>query len=327
MIKKINLEKCPICQTNCSPKCFKFPGYLEGTSFDIFCCKKCDTNFIPKEKYQRGIYTKIYKQTKTPGYENYYKYAIEIKKHKNPLRYLAQQEPGYFPAYKLLKNKKRLKILEIGCSYGYLSYALKKEGHDVLGIDCSKKAINFAKLNFGEYYKNVSIEKLSPNETFDIILAIEIMEHLKDPVKFIKKCNQLLKTKGILIIATPNKDSKLKSQIWCSDLPPVHTCCLGKKSLEYIAKKEGFNCNFIDFSRYYSSKENKLLRLFESRYKNKIPSPRLDRNDKPIEEIKMKVPKTLKKILLWTPINYISHLISYFTPYECTTLGAILTKE
>lgn len=328
-LNKENIEKCPICNALCKRVFKNFPGYLEGTYFDIFLCKICDSQFILSKNYNKKIYQSIYSHKETPGYRAYYDYSVNIKKQNVPLLYLSKKEPGYYPVWEFMnKNRKKsLKILEVGCSYGYLSYAIKKMGHDILGIDISEKAIEFARSNFGRYYKSTSMEKFNSSKKFDVIIAIEILEHLKDPKMFLRKCKKHLKKNGKIIIATPNKNSRLKNPFWCSDLPPVHMFGFGKKSLLYLSRIEGFECEFVNFSNYYSSKENKLIRLAESRNKNSLPTPRLTNENKPIQENKTKIPNWILNFILWPPINYVSHLISKLTSYECTTLGAILTKK
>ena len=86
-------------------------------------------------------------------------------------------------------------------------------GADVTGIDASEKNINVAKLhakknNLKINYICASPEKLKNEEKFDVILNMEIVEHVEDVNFFLKSCSKLLKKNGIMFVATLNKTLK-----------------------------------------------------------------------------------------------------------------------
>jgi 2-polyprenyl-6-hydroxyphenyl methylase / 3-demethylubiquinone-9 3-methyltransferase len=116
-----------------------------------------------------------------------------------------------------LKNKKKpligLNILDIGCGGGLLSEPICRLGANVTAIDASEKNIKIAKLhakknNLKIKYLNSSPEKLSNKKKFDIVLNMEIVEHVSDLEYFIKSCSGLLKKNGIMFVATINKTLK-----------------------------------------------------------------------------------------------------------------------
>ncbi len=112
---------------------------------------------------------------------------------------------------------KKLKILDIGCGGGLLSEPMYKLGGDVTGIDASYKNIEIAKIHAKKNslkinYVCASPENLNSNKKYDIILNMEIVEHVDDVNFFIKKSSQYLKKNGIMFIATLNKT--LKSYIF-----------------------------------------------------------------------------------------------------------------
>ena len=105
---------------------------------------------------------------------------------------------------------KGLKILDIGCGGGLISEPMAQLGASVTGIDASLKNINVAKLHSEKSelkinYINSSPENLNLIEEFDIILNLEIVEHVEDVNLYIKSCNKLLKKKGIMCTATLNR--------------------------------------------------------------------------------------------------------------------------
>ena len=105
---------------------------------------------------------------------------------------------------------KGLDILDIGCGGGLISEPLARLGAKVTGIDASKKNIVVAKLHAKKNglpinYINISPENLKDIEKFDIILNLEIVEHVNDVNLYIKSCYKLLKKNGLMFTATLNR--------------------------------------------------------------------------------------------------------------------------
>ena len=116
-----------------------------------------------------------------------------------------------------LKNKSKplsgIKILDIGCGGGLLSEPMSRMGADVTGIDASDKNIKIAKLHSKKNklkinYICASPEKLKITKKFDVILNMEIVEHVEDIDFFLKSCTKLLKKNGLMFVATINKTLK-----------------------------------------------------------------------------------------------------------------------
>ena len=105
---------------------------------------------------------------------------------------------------------KDLKILDIGCGGGLISEPLARLGGEVTGIDASEKNIKVAKLhskknNLNINYLNKSPEQLNDSEKFDIVLNLEVVEHVENVDLYIKSCSNLLKKNGIMFTATLNR--------------------------------------------------------------------------------------------------------------------------
>ena len=108
---------------------------------------------------------------------------------------------------------KGLTILDIGCGGGLLSEPMARLGADVTGIDASYKNIQIAKLHQKKSrikikYYNSSPENLKIKKKFDIILNMEIVEHVEDIEAFIRESSKFLKKSGVMFIATLNKTLK-----------------------------------------------------------------------------------------------------------------------
>ena len=116
-----------------------------------------------------------------------------------------------------LKNKEKplekISILDVGCGGGLLSEPMKKLGAEVVGIDASEKNIQIAKLhakknNLEIDYLCTSPENFTKKMKFDVVLNMEIVEHVEDIDFFLKSSAKLLKKGGIMFVATLNKTLK-----------------------------------------------------------------------------------------------------------------------
>jgi len=133
----------------------------------------------------------------------------------NPIRikYIKDNIIKDFNIKTLSKPFKNIKILDIGCGGGLLSEPMCRLGASVVGIDASKKNIEVAKFHAKKNglkidYRIASPEKLKTNIKFDVILNMEIVEHVEDIHFFIKESSKLLKKNGVMFIATLNKTLK-----------------------------------------------------------------------------------------------------------------------
>ena len=131
----------------------------------------------------------------------------------NPIRieYIIDKIKHHF---KVNDNKlnflEELSILDIGCGGGLISEPMARLGGIVTGIDASEKNIEVAKIHAKKNklkirYLNSSPEQLENKEKFDIILNLEIVEHVDDVQLYMKSCYDLLKKDGIMFTATLNR--------------------------------------------------------------------------------------------------------------------------
>jgi 2-polyprenyl-3-methyl-5-hydroxy-6-metoxy-1,4-benzoquinol methylase len=245
---------CIICESEGNVLCKDYQGYLEGEKFTIFNCKTCNLNWPAESSNLNFLYENIYKNAnKIPGYSKYLNIANSISNKKNPKKYLADNDVTYFGIISYLENncEKSSKILEVGCGFGYLTYALKKADYDIVGIDISQKSIEFARANFGDNYILGDIANLNSDIKFDVIILTEVIEHIPDPINFLKILKNNLAPSGKIILSTPNKDVYPSETIWSSDLPPVHQFWFGQNSIRKICFKLDMRVKFLNLSRFY----------------------------------------------------------------------------
>ena len=133
----------------------------------------------------------------------------------NPIRisYIKEKIINSFKLENSDKPLQKIRLLDIGCGGGLLSEPMSRLGAEVTGIDASEKNIQVAKLhakknNLKINYLTASPENLKIDRKFDVILNMEIIEHVEDVDFFLKSCSKLLKKNGIMFVATLNKTLK-----------------------------------------------------------------------------------------------------------------------
>ena len=106
-----------------------------------------------------------------------------------------------------------LRLLDIGCGAGLLCEPFTRLGADVTGIDPSATNIAAAKLHAEKGglsidYRCTTVEELDPTERFDIVLAMEVVEHVVDVGAFLDRCVAMLKPGGLMVVSTLNRNWK-----------------------------------------------------------------------------------------------------------------------
>ncbi|MGX4801617.1 bifunctional 2-polyprenyl-6-hydroxyphenol methylase/3-demethylubiquinol 3-O-methyltransferase UbiG [Bradyrhizobium guangdongense] len=106
-----------------------------------------------------------------------------------------------------------LRVLDIGCGAGLLCEPLSRLGAQVIGVDPSASNIAAAKLHADKShlaidYRCTTVEEIDPRERFDIVLAMEVVEHVLDVGVFLKRCASMLKPNGLMVVSTLNRNWK-----------------------------------------------------------------------------------------------------------------------
>ena len=130
-----------------------------------------------------------------------------------PLHQINPLRVGFIKDRVELKGKK---ILDVGCGGGILSEALSELGAEVTGIDASENTIGVAKahsktVNRKVNYIQTTIEQFTinnPNEMFDVITCLEMLEHVPSPGRIIETCSDILKDDGEIFFSTINRNPR-----------------------------------------------------------------------------------------------------------------------
>ncbi|MDD4937791.1 MAG: class I SAM-dependent methyltransferase [Candidatus Shapirobacteria bacterium] len=187
------IRKCPLCGNKICSLVYN-QKYTSHFNHKIVCCKKCNFIFvgnIPPKKY----YEEYYKN------ESKYEGVREHEAHENQ----AIRELLCF-VKKYVSKKSR--ILDIGCSIGYLLSVLKSEGYkNLLGVEPAPKCKKIAKEKYGLKVETTNLSNFSTSIKYDLIIFSMVLEHLVDIKKSINKIKCLLNEGGYLYISVPNTSS------------------------------------------------------------------------------------------------------------------------
>ena len=142
------------------------------------------------------------------------------------------------------------KVLDIGSSKGYLLAALKQLGWSVQGVEISQVASQYAirKLGIPTFTGTVEeFAKVRGTEKFPLVLAIDVLEHVLYPKRFIDSIHQIMKDNGLLIIDTPNAKSANISREkpnW-KGFNPFHIFLFSKRALTTLMENSGYRVEKI----------------------------------------------------------------------------------
>ena len=251
------MSDCPLCGGNAVLRSNALPGYVAGTSFRIHGCTECGVAFAEPRRENHQVYEAIYANPgRIPGYARYERYARLAATAADPLDALSNSEDVYWAVAQALKQRDKTveepEVLEVGSGLGYLTYALARSGYRATGIDISRAAVDAATARFGDLFIHEDVAEFAARHAgrFDAVIACELLEHVVDPVEFVRTALSLIAPSGQLIVTTPNRTMFDAEVLWETDPPPVHFWWHSEGSIRAIAAAAGARAEFVDFSTY-----------------------------------------------------------------------------
>ncbi len=223
---------CPSCNSHANRLPIKMGNYF------LFLCSKCGLRFTPEAFNHLPDYNKAYLT------EAYIRNQIESLKKKNLISDILKC-PTYMYFFKSFKDVSNgLSLLDVGCGVGKFCYVANTLDYNVTGIDISKNAIDIG-MSFSNKYKlfNISLDEVILSKIkYDIVVAFEVIEHLSDPLIFLKKIKFVLKNGGKIFVTVPNWDSApvRKAQNYDA-LPPYHILYFTRSALYNLLYNAGYN--------------------------------------------------------------------------------------
>lgn len=215
--------KCPVCN-------FRIKNWGQSGKFTIMVCSKCGLGITKYSNIQSSDYHRdtVYLQS-IEQFRNIFERRSNIIKSYHPT-------PG--------------RILEIGSSTGLMLSLFKQRGWEVMGVEMSQQAANYAQAHGIPTIKEKIEEVKLLAESFDVVIINHTLEHLNDPNAVLEKIYLLLKDKGIVLIDVPNfgsfSASILKNR-WPSLLPEEHLWHFTFMALSKILKNHHFNVQSVSY--------------------------------------------------------------------------------
>jgi len=241
--------KCSLCNSSR----YKQKYYIEknGASFNVVRCVDCGMIYLnprPSSKKIDDMYDEDYFHGK--GFDKGVDYLEGLK-------YRKVWEPWHNSRLMTIeryvknllvekKGEKRGSILDVGCGLGEFLIVARDAGWDAKGVELSKYSADIAKKKFKLDVFNGRLDDVNTTgkfkEKFDVITMIEVIEHLPNPLENLKKCHELLKHQGIIVIQTGDVESlysKIKGKNWPYYLAG-HLNYFSRRTLKRMLEKAGF---------------------------------------------------------------------------------------
>jgi len=220
------LTNCPVCGS------VKLRSALTGkwkhSSYNK--CLKCRLLF---QNPQENI-----KKTKSRYNGNYFKYELE---NQHNFFNLIKKTLYDFNILKMLPEGAR--VLEIGSATGLFLKYMNENNFDAAGLEICRESAEYGKKNYKVNIVNKTLEESNFNRnSFDFIHFSHLIEHLNDPLNFLKIVNEIAKPKGLIMITTPNSSglfAKIFNENWRC-IVDDHLFIFNKKSLKILFKKSSF---------------------------------------------------------------------------------------
>lgn len=218
-------ESCRICGSHLVKKIGYINPYKEY-QFLVFYCYECGCRFVWREN---SIHNQLHLCDNSPYHEhvlmaNQIERLYQQKNHSKIKKILSKTMKFKFIIDKLNQLPHSAKILEIGCSQGYLIAYFLCIGYDIIGTDISETAVSLAKERFGDHFLVLNAEDLLSNNNlnqFDIIFSLGTIGCVNNPITFINNSLNRLKPGGILLFNCPDLQSIIESKkIWVTTPPP-----------------------------------------------------------------------------------------------------------
>lgn len=142
------------------------------------------------------------------------------------------------------------RMLEVGCSWGYFLEAARGCGWQVQGLELSNPAAKWAKERLGLEVGCGTIEAFPLREetVFDVVVAWHVIEHVQDPMSFLRIARDRLRPGGLLALRTPNIRSapaRLNGRAWHWVGAPAHLSLFSPKSLRLAVERTGFSVRHV----------------------------------------------------------------------------------
>lgn len=222
------INKCFVCKKS------NFIFLFKKNTLNYVKCNNCGTIYINPREHLNKI-QKIYNKDYFKSTHYYLDYLAEEKNIRKLSKEILSELKGI--------NQNNKNILEVGCATGFFLSEAKKRGYNVEGIEISKFASDYAKKKFNINVYNGTIENFKTKNKFNVIVLLDVIEHVLSIDSLFKRIKELCENDSILIISTPITDNILVKTLkkrWIQ-YRPEHLIYFNRKSIQQYLINEGFS--------------------------------------------------------------------------------------
>ncbi len=218
---------CPICKESRGE-----PLHPEG-SFQMVRCPSCEFIFLNPRPTVESLH--YFYQKYLPQEES----SIES--------WERMMKPVFHQAANLLKHYRRDgRLLDVGTGFGFFLAEMESRGWDVVGVEISQKAMDYARDVLGLTVYHGPLEKVSfPENSFDAVTGFYVIEHLSHPMGFLKECYRILRPEGLLLLRYPHT-TPIKNLLQLFGLQnrlydlPAHLSDFSPRMIQQCLERVGF---------------------------------------------------------------------------------------
>jgi len=214
-------------------------------------CRQCGLVYVDRlatDEAMRGAYTggairKLRRQLLAP--------FRKLRHHKHFAQSMERARGIYaFAGSHVGRSRGNIRFLDIGCNRGYLLAAAIEHGAQVYGIELVREITLPFRNTYPELRDRIYSDKLSQvaprleSESFDLITAIDVVEHFEDPVEDMRTIHRLLKVGGVAVLQTPDagcEQAKATGCAWGALKPLEHLHLFNRENFVAFAKTIGFH--------------------------------------------------------------------------------------
>jgi|GEM_PF-1447799 len=240
---------CPLCKgANCD---LILQGISDSSSTNVWHCQSCSVQFLDPF---------MTLEDETSYYENYYKSQLTRHNSSKSLSDIQSESLGYYQEY--LSEYIELffsvdEVLEIGCGSGGLIKFLKDTifCQKVFGCERSETNLKFLRSQFPEYQFAREFSAFTKNK-FSIVVGIAVLEHIREPIQFLKSIKHFLKTDGRIVLEMPNQRDPLVSIYEVPEYVEFnyqkqHYYTYSETTLGFLATQAGFKIDDFYYHQQY----------------------------------------------------------------------------
>lgn len=246
---RLQLESvaCNLCGSTRAAHCFNKPGSLTGINFNIVRCEKCGMRYV-NPRLSAAAIERLYSEDyfRGDGFDSSVNYTEELQSDSPPeeaVRALRRIRSMYPDA---------ARILEVGPGMGSFMRMASEAGYEISGLELSAFAVQELTALGLDVMQGGFPEPRIADASMDVVVAIEVIEHVPDPMRFLCEVRRILKPGGLFYYETGNAECEQAMRLgaaWDYIMPEGHLYYFSPRHMTGYMEKTGFDAAYPNWSR------------------------------------------------------------------------------